>query len=125
MAAETFWRGQSAEDDVTGGPLMHTMQVRGTLGGNERAGQETEGEGNGAETWLHEKTSSGNLGCAARGWVPLTAASIAGRGLLACYNSLPHNDLLAKYELLVGHQRIAHVMSHGWHAVGLTRPVSC
>jgi hypothetical protein len=30
-----------------------------------------------------------------------------------CYNSLPHNDLLAKYELLVGHQRIAGVMSHG------------
>jgi hypothetical protein len=29
---------------------------------------------------------------------------------LACYNSLPHNDLLAMDELLVRHPRIAGVM---------------
>jgi hypothetical protein len=54
-------------------------------------------------------------------------ASVGGvrADFLACYNSLPHNDLLAQYELLLGQQRIAGVMSHGWDAVGLTRPVSC
>jgi hypothetical protein len=57
--------------------------------------------------------------------VALRARGPVRGNFLACYNSLPHNDLLAKYELLVGHERIAGVMSYGWDAVGLTRPVSC